>query len=289
MPRAPTEDLLRRWRGRIEGTIDALLPQECEEPQALHRAMRHAALPAGKCLRGSLVYACGEILGVEEARLDAAAAALELTHSYSLVHDDLPCMDDSARRRGRPSCHLVHGDATAMLAGNALLLCALDALADDDGPCERILEASSLLHRASGSLGMAGGQQLDLEWQGGDTGQLEALHLRKTGCLIAAAVQVPAVLCKAEAPLRVRLDAFGRAAGLGFQIRDDIEDVAENADTGRTEPCYVTCVGEAAARARLAELRAEALEALAGLGNEASSLRALATRMTEPKEEISGR
>ena len=274
--------LLRQWRERIRASLDRLLPGDAEEPARLHAAMRHAALPPGKCLRGMLVLACGRALGLAAERLDGAACALELAHAYSLVHDDLPCMDDSGTRRGRPACHKAHGVATAMLAGNALLLLALEALEDGGWPKARTLEACATLRRACGSRGMGGGQQLDLEWDGtGGVAQLEALYARKTGALIRAAAVLPARLGDADADIRARLDAFGEKVGLGFQIRDDLEDVGEAAAQPDV-PCYAALAGEAAARARLAQLRAQALDSLRGFDARADALRELARRMTEP-------
>lgn len=276
--RAKPDRELAALRGRIERRLERALPAAAERPETLHAAMRHAALPPGKCLRGLLAYASGRALGIGEKRLDGAAAAVELAHAYSLAHDDLPCMDDDDERRGRPACHRAYGEATAMLAGNALLLLAMEEALDDEWPAARAREAARTLARACGSRGMAGGQQQDLAGHGaGDPLLLEETCRRKTGCLIHAAVALPGLLADADRPARETLDTIGTQVGMAFQIRDDLADMAQDGADAR--PGYPAVLGVEASLALLDELRASVEMLLETQGGRADLLRELCRRM----------
>jgi farnesyl diphosphate synthase len=225
------QDTLDTCRTRVEQYLDAKLPVSDSGPQQLHQAMRYATLNGGKRLRASLTYLTGGMLGTRDATLDACAGAVELIHAYSLVHDDLPCMDDDDLRRGQPSCHKKFGEATAMLVGDALQTLAFELLAACDDPSSSRLITT--LARASGSQGMAGGQALDLEATSSelDIESLKRIHRMKTGALIRAAVMMPAQAARCPDSTLQALDDYAQALGLGFQIRDDILDVIGETDT----------------------------------------------------------
>jgi farnesyl diphosphate synthase len=272
--------------GRIEDVLARALSPEAAPPQALHRAMRYAVLGGGKRVRPLLAYAAGEFAGADPARVDAVAAAVELTHAYSLVHDDLPCMDNDALRRGKPTCHVAFGEATALLAGDALQALAFEALAR--GELRDAAAAVATLAAAAGAAGMAGGQALDLDAVGSslDLEALGTMHRMKTGALIRAAVNLGAA-CGALLPAdeRQALDAYAAAAGLAFQIVDDVLDVEGSAATlGKTagkdaaqgKPTFVSVLGLAAARQRAEALRLEARAALAVYGRRGRRLAELA-------------
>jgi geranylgeranyl pyrophosphate synthase len=278
-------------RTRVEATLEHWLPGAEVRPKRLHRAMRYASLDGGKRIRPVLVYAAGLATGGALEQLDGPACAVELIHAYSLVHDDLPAMDDDELRRGKPTCHRAFSEDTALLAGDALQSLAFQILAEDPmlavTPVTR-LEMVAMLARASGSLGMAGGQALDLEAVGLPLGlaELEEMHRRKTGALIRASVGlgVLAAGC-ADALTRERLDRYATAVGLAFQIQDDILDVAgdtatlgktQGADIARNKPTYPALLGLEGARRKCRDLQAEAGAALAPLGKAAEPLRALA-------------
>jgi geranylgeranyl pyrophosphate synthase len=278
------------FRERVEATLERLLPSESAEPARLHGAMRYAALGEGKRIRPLLVYATGHAIGVDPAELDAPAAAVELIHAYSLVHDDLPAMDDDDLRRGRPTTHRAFDEATAILAGDALQVLAFDILANEPMPidAEGRIQMIRLLARASGTLGMAGGQAIDLAATGRrlDPVAIESMHTMKTGALIRAAVLIA---CPANPSLpdaqRIALDRYGRAIGLSFQIVDDLLDVlgdpavtgkGAGSDALRGKPTYPAIAGVAAARARAGELAEEGIAALDAFGREAGHLREFA-------------
>jgi len=271
---------------RIESFLERALP--AEEPSAgrLERAMRYAALGGGKHVRPLLAYAAGELAGANPDAVDSRAAAVELIHAYSLVHDDLPCMDDDTLRRGRPTCHVAFGEATALLAGDALQALAFGLLAGDrhgDGAA-----ACALLAEAAGADGMAGGQAIDLDSTGTSLSleALETMHRMKTGALIRAAVRLGAACGRPLAPAEdTALDSYARAAGLAFQVVDDVLDVEGSAATlGKTagkdaaqgKPTFVSLLGLPAAKARAEALRGEALAALAPFGRSARRLAELA-------------
>jgi farnesyl diphosphate synthase len=268
------------WRGerqrRIEHVLDAALPPEVGVTANLAAAMRYAVMGGGKRVRPLLAYAAGEAVDAEPSRVDAAAAAVELVHAYSLVHDDLPCMDDDTLRRGKPTCHVAFGEAPALLAGDALQALAFAVLARSEVP--EIGSACVMLGEAAGSYGMAGGQAIDLAAvrMNLPLPELETMHRMKTGALVRAAVRLGAacgrMLSAAEG---AALDAYADAAGLAFQVVDDVLDVEGSAATlGKTagkdaaqgKPTFVAALGVAGARERAEALRVEALEALAPFG-----------------------
>jgi farnesyl diphosphate synthase len=275
---------------RAEQALDRSLPPAEQSPADLHRAMRYAVLGGGKRLRPLLVYAAAHALGEDGPQLDAAACAVELIHAYSLVHDDLPAMDDDALRRGRPTCHIVFGEAMAILAGDALQALAFEILADDTSRQTDTATGMAMLRtlgRACGAEGMAGGQALDLAAVGHPLtlGELEHMHACKTGALIRASVQLGALAAGADGDTLQALDRYAHAVGLAFQVRDDVLDVeGESAVIGKTagkdaaaaKPTFPSIIGLDASRARLAELTDTALAAIAPLGARAALLEELA-------------
>jgi farnesyl diphosphate synthase len=281
---------------RADDVLARVLPDEGQPPVELHRAMRYAVLGGGKRLRPLLVYATGLAFGAAPERLDAAAAAVEIIHAYSLVHDDLPAMDDDALRRGRPTCHVVFGEAMAILAGDALQALAFDVLANDaalGADAVRHLDMLRTLGRACGSHGMAGGQAFDLAAVGQrlSAAELERMHVHKTGALIRASVRLGALAAgRDDAATLAALETYGHSIGLAFQIRDDLLDVeAETAQLGKTagkdaaanKPTYPAILGVEASRAELAALTAAALAAIEPLGTAAAPLRELARFVAE--------
>jgi farnesyl diphosphate synthase len=286
----PLEAYLAACQVRVAAALDRWLPGSTCPPARLHEAMRYAALNGGKRIRPMLVYAAGDALGAEPTRLDAPACAVELIHAYSLVHDDLPAMDDDDLRRGRPTCHRAFDEATAILVGDALQTLAFQVLAADpvlDG-CSARIPMIEALAQASGSRGMAGGQALDLAAVGQELtlAELENLHIHKTGALIRASVRLAALACDDADTVSVRhLDHYAKCIGLAFQIRDDILDVegdpgligkTRGKDAAHDKPTYPSLLGLAAAREKAAALRDDALASLAGLDARADPLRWLA-------------
>jgi len=263
------------YRDRLERALDARLPAAETPPASLHAAMRYAALGGGKRIRPLLCYASGEVLGVPADRLDDAACAVECVHVFSLVHDDLPAMDDDALRRGKPSTHAAFGVATAILAGDALQTRAFEILAGDGArdAAER-LGMIAILATATGSQGMTGGQAVDLESEGKQlaAADLEALDRDKTGKLIRAAVLMPCcAVPNLPAASRDALDRFAECMGLAFQIKDDVLDVegeqaltgkTKGADAARGKATYPSLMGMDNAKRRADALYAEALAAL---------------------------
>jgi len=280
------ESTFARWRDRIESQLDASLPAPDLAPQRLHQAMRYSVLGGGKRMRPLLVYASGQIFGADEAALDAPAMAVELIHAYSLVHDDLPAMDDDAMRRGRPTTHIAFDEATAILAGDALQTRAFGLLAD--APLQALLRVYCLqaLSHASGAAGMCGGQALDIDATGHaqPLADLQRMHALKTGALIRAAVRMGALCGEApEADLR-QLDAFADALGLAFQVRDDILDVEASSeqlgktagkDQAQAKSTFPALLGMDGAKAELAALSQRMRESLAVYDERADALRAL--------------
>jgi len=285
-----TEADFSAWMGgiqvRIEAALARVLPGHQHAPARLHEAMRYATLEGGKRVRPLLVFAAGEWAGAEPARLDGAACAVELIHAYSLVHDDLPCMDNDVLRRGKPTVHVEYDEATAMLAGDALQTLAFQLLAEraTDVDAARQLDMLRTLAVAAGSRGMAGGQAIDLESTGKALSQpeLEYMHVRKTGALISAAVKLGA-LCGGPCP--AALEQYAHRIGLAFQVVDDVLDAeASTATLGKTagkdsrqgKPTYVSAMGAARAKEFAAELRHGAHAALGTLGGNTRRLRELA-------------
>ncbi|HWG66689.1 MAG TPA: farnesyl diphosphate synthase [Rhodanobacteraceae bacterium] len=282
-------DRVAGYRDRVERALESRLPSADTRPASLHAAMRYAALGGGKRIRPLLCYASGEVLGVPADRLDDAACAVECVHVFSLVHDDLPAMDDDALRRGKPSTHAAFGVATAILAGDALQTRAFEILAGDGvhDAAER-LGMIAILAAATGSQGMTGGQAVDLESEGRQlaAADLEALDRDKTGKLIRAAVLMPT--CAAPdlpAASRDALDHFAECMGLAFQIKDDVLDVegeqaltgkTQGADAARGKATYPSLMGMDNAKRRADALYADALAALERFGDAAEPLRWLA-------------
>jgi farnesyl diphosphate synthase len=275
---------------RVEATLQRVLPAPEIAPQRLHQAMRYAVLGGGKRVRPLLAFAAGELTGADPGRVTIAGAAVELIHAYSLTHDDLPCMDDDVLRRGKPTCHVEYDEATALLVGDALQSLAFQLLGEyrlaDDMKTQ--LEMVKLLAAASGSRGMAGGQAIDLESVGKSltVPELEFMHIHKTGALIRAAALLGARCGNGmEEKQYGQLDLFAKLIGLAFQVVDDTLDAESSTATlGKTagkdarnnKPTYVSAIGISRARELAQEMRQNALDALAGFGEQALRLRQLA-------------
>ncbi|MBL8448181.1 MAG: polyprenyl synthetase family protein [Zoogloeaceae bacterium] len=277
-------------QARTEAALESWLPASDLAPTRLHEAMRYATLGGGKRVRPLLAHAAGALVGAAPGALDRIACAVELIHAYSLVHDDLPCMDDDVLRRGKPTVHVEFDEATALLAGDALQALAFRVVADPGLgiPSDRQLALVAMLADAAGSRGMAGGQAIDLAAVGQTMSRadLEFMHIHKTGALIRAAIRMGAACGATADPDRdTALDHFGKRVGLMFQVVDDILDTqADTATLGKTagkdaaqdKPTYVSILGLTDARALADELLAEALASLEGLGGEAQRLAQLA-------------
>ena len=257
---------------RVNQALDAALPAAETPPARLHAAMRHLLFPGGKRLRPALALAAAEAVGGEPAAALPAAVAVELVHTYSLIHDDLPCMDDDAERRGRPTVHVAFDESTAVLAGDALLTAAFEALAsgaEGVSPGPRLVTVAELA-RAAGAAGLVGGQVDDLAAQAETAEAIEHVHARKTAALIEAAVCGGGRLAGADAPSLERLAKAGHAAGIAFQIADDLLDADDS------DGCsFVAALGVGPARQRAASWVEQALAALDGFGASAEPLRAL--------------
>jgi geranylgeranyl pyrophosphate synthase len=279
---------LEAWRERMEGALAARLPRTDETPERLHAAMRYSVLGGGKRVRPILLLATARALGLAEEQVEAAACALELVHVYSLVHDDLPSMDDDDLRRGRPTCHKAYDEATALLVGDALQSLAFELLARDPAlPADPVIRVRlvELLARAIGSLGMAGGQAIDLEAEGHvlGIGQVEEMHSLKTGALIRASVMMGAACVpRLEPGLERALAGFAAPIGLAFQIQDDLLDVlsdtatlgkAAGADRERGKPTYPAILGVGSSQEQVRRLHGEAMDSLAPFGSRADALR----------------
>jgi farnesyl diphosphate synthase len=278
------------WSGeraqRVATVMDRALPAIEQAPQTLHQAMRYAALGGGKRVRALLAYAGGELANADVADVDAAAAAVEFVHAYSLVHDDLPCMDDDVLRRGKPTVHVAFGEATALLAGDALHSLGFEILASP--ACVATAAQLALLANAAGSRGMAGGQAIDLDAVGTlpALSYLERMHRLKTGALIRASVQLGAACGRAlAADEREAIDRYAASVGLAFQVVDDVLDVEGSAhslgktagkDAAQQKPTYVSLLGLDGARQRVDALRAEAHSALSAFATSARRLHEIA-------------
>ena len=275
---------------RVESALDRLLDLPQTTPQRLHEAMRYAAQGGGKRIRPLLVYAAGQ-LGESSAQktdmLDAAAVAVECIHAYSLVHDDMPCMDDDDLRRGRPTVHKAFDEATALLVGDALQTRAFELLANSPGDANARLQMITCLAAASGSRGMAGGQAIDLESVGKklDLAGLQQMHAMKTGALLSCAVELGGIAAKLNADQLKQLNQYSNALGLAFQIVDDVLDATADSQTlGKTagkdaaanKPTYVTLMGLDYAQQQAKELQEIAMRSLDGFGNQAQALKDLA-------------
>ncbi|GAB2620852.1 polyprenyl synthetase family protein [Novilysobacter erysipheiresistens] len=279
---------LSAWRERSDAALAGALPALDIEPKTLHAAMRHAVLLGGKRMRPLLVHASGVLFDADPLVLDAPAVAIELIHAYSLVHDDLPAMDDDALRRGQPTVHVAFDDATAILAGDALQSLAFEVLAAAPVDAAIRVELLRILATAAGASGMCGGQALDLGATGNGgaltLAELEHLHRLKTGALIRAAVRMGALCGGADDDELASLDVYADALGLAFQVRDDILDVeGDSATLGKTagkdvaqdKATFPALLGMQASRERLAELTQAMRGALAPFGARAEALRAL--------------
>ncbi|SEO70405.1 (2E,6E)-farnesyl diphosphate synthase [Aquisalimonas asiatica] len=290
-PSKVLEARLPACQSRVEAALDRLLPTADTLPMRLHEAMRYAVMGSGKRLRPTLVYATGEALGLEPESLDGPACAVELIHAYSLVHDDLPCMDDDDLRRGRPTCHKAYDEATAVLVGDALQALAFRALAEESSGTigtEARLKMVASLSMAAGSRGMVGGQALDLAATGQtlDLAQLEDLHIHKTGALIRSSVMLGALADPDHDQEGLeRLDRYAKSIGLAFQIQDDILDVegttdalgkSSGADARMHKATYPALLGLKEARAHGRELIDRALASLEPFDARADCLRGLA-------------
>ncbi|MEZ5461560.1 MAG: (2E,6E)-farnesyl diphosphate synthase [Dokdonella sp.] len=289
---------LRAFAAHADQALATALPPLQQPPLELHRAMHYAVMGGGKRMRPLLVYATGSAFGAPLERLDAAAVAVEVIHAYSLVHDDLPAMDDDALRRGRPTCHIEFGEAMAILAGDALQALAFEVLTAETSAgidSRTRLEMLHVLARACGSQGMAGGQAFDLSAVGQrlDANELERMHVYKTGALIRASVRLGALAAGCtDRTLLDSLDRYAHCVGLAFQIRDDILDVEGDPDQiGKTvgkdaasdKPTYPAILGLQASAAHLDELTEQALAAIQPLGESAACLRDLARFVAERK------
>jgi geranylgeranyl pyrophosphate synthase len=282
--------LMPDWQSRVERALDHWLPGATLHPTRLHEAMRYTVLGGGKRVRPILVYATGTALGISMDALDGLACAMELIHAYSLIHDDLPAMDNDDLRRGKPTCHRAFDEATAILAGDALHTLAFYILSHDpalQAPAEARLAMIETLALAAGSRGMVGGQAIDLAAVGCtlDIAELEDMHIHKTGALIRAAVRLAALAApELNHDTLHRLDHYAKCVGLAFQIRDDILDIEgdvatlgkrQGADLALNKPTYPALLGLDESKNRAHQLHEEALASLATLDEQAEALRGL--------------
>jgi geranylgeranyl pyrophosphate synthase len=283
-------------QNRVERALDMRLPGENILPQKLHQAMRYSVLDGGKRTRPLLTYATGKALGLSESVLDAPACAVEFIHVYSLIHDDLPAMDNDDLRRGKPTCHKAYDDATAILAGDALQTLAFEILANDPSievDANARLKMVTTLAKASGSQGMVGGQAIDLASVGKTLNlpELENMHIHKTGALIRASVNLASLSKPDIDPLVAKnLDHYAKCIGLSFQVKDDILDVeGDTATLGKTQgkdedndkPTYPALLGMAGAKQKAQDLHELAVESLSQFGGEADLLRDLSLYIIE--------
>ena len=282
---------LQEHQSCVEIALDAWLPAATIQPEHLHAAMRYSVLSEGKRIRPVLVYAAGKVFDVKRSALDAPACAVEMIHAYSLIHDDLPVMDNDDLRRGRPTCHKVYGEATAILAGDSLQALSFHVLAHDNNmivDAEQKIQMINILANASGSRGMAGGQAIDLASVGKALNiiELENMHIHKTGALIRASIELGAL-----SQPGVDVDAFekvshyAKCVGLAFQIRDDILDVEsdtktlgkpQGSDMEKNKPTYPNLLGVDGAKDVAEQLYEEAISSLSTFDEKAVPLRRLA-------------
>jgi len=292
------DSLLEEYRLRVNAALDEWLPREDVNPVRLHQAMRYAVMAPGKRVRPVLVYATAAALGLDLERVDGAACAVEIIHAYSLIHDDLPAMDDDDLRRGRPTCHRQFDEATAILAGDALQALAFYIISHDSrmtGDAAARLQMIENLALFSGSRGMAGGQAIDLESVGKhlNVAELETMHIHKTGALIRTCVQLAALSASDLEPRQFdALDSYAKCIGLSFQVQDDILDVTgdtatlgktQGADSARNKPTYPSIIGLEASLEKARELHRNALDALSVFGDEADILRHISAWFVERK------
>jgi len=291
-------DKLQAYQSRAETALEKWLPDEDTKPVTLHQAMRYAVLGGGKRMRPVMVYACGEAFGVEPASLDGPAAAVELIHAYSLIHDDLPAMDNDDLRRGKPTCHKAFGEATAILAGDAIQALAFHVLAHDPDirvNAEQRIRMIDALAVTSGSLGMAGGQAIDLAAVGKSLSleELEDMHNHKTGALIRTSIELGALsLANVGEDALAKVSEFARYIGLAFQVQDDILDIEsdtetlgkpQGSDVERNKPTYPKLLGLDGAKDVAHALHNKALAALESFDARADILRQVADYVVNRK------
>ena len=282
-------DWMKQVQQQVEVDLAEFLPPASKKPAKLHEAMRYTTLGGGKRVRPLLVHAAGALFDADERTLARAACAVEMIHVYSLVHDDMPCMDDDALRRGKPTVHVAYDEATALLVGDALQAQAFDVLAGADTvPPARLVAMLRTLASAAGAAGMCGGQAIDLDSVGVQLTleQLEQMHQLKTGALLRASVLLGALAgAELDADTMKALDRYARAIGLAFQVVDDVLDAtADSATLGKTagkdaaanKPTYVSILGLEPSKALAEQLRCDAHAALEGFGPAAQRLRELA-------------
>jgi geranylgeranyl pyrophosphate synthase len=287
---------MRHWQQRVDAALEQWLPLPEIEPFRLHEAMRYSVFNGGKRLRPILVYAAGLAMGVNDKLLDVPACAVECIHAYSLIHDDLPAMDNDDLRRGKPTCHRAFDEATAILAGDALQALAIQILSqglDSTIPATQRLLMIDLLAVSSGSRGMAGGQALDLDavGKGLTEAELENMHIHKTGALIRTSVLLGAYCAQEnDEDAIARLDHYAKCIGLAFQIHDDVLDETadthtlgktQGADRARNKPTYPAIIGLEASIKLAKELTDEAIDNLARFDDNAHPLRELARYVVE--------
>jgi farnesyl diphosphate synthase len=293
---AAFDDWMKTVQADVEEALSGFLPAAGAQPARLHAAMRYTVLGGGKRVRALLVVAAGALFGADRQSLARAAAAVEMIHAYSLVHDDMPCMDDDALRRGKPTVHVAYDEATALLVGDALQAQAFAVLAEDAAlPPARLVAMLRVLAVASGSAGMCGGQAIDLDSVGVSLtlAQLEHMHQLKTGALLSASVMLGALAGRdVSGAEREALAAYSNAIGLAFQVVDDVLDAtADSATLGKTagkdaaanKPTYVSILGLEGSTLLAEKLRRGAHEALAPFGEKALRLRELADLIVQRK------
>lgn len=292
----PLKDYIKLCQSRTENALAHRLPSADILPQKLHQAMRYTVLNGGKRMRPLLTYCAGQVLNIPPEALDGPACAVEFIHVYSLIHDDLPAMDDDDLRRGKPTCHIAYDEATAILTGDALQTLAFQILANDPSittPADHRLKMITALAKASGSQGMVGGQAIDLESVGKKISlpELENMHIHKTGALIRASIQLATLAKPNIDPDSIKnLDHYAKCIGLSFQVKDDILDEESDTETlGKTQgkdqsndkPTYPALLGLNGAKQKAQELHQQALDSLTIFGSEADLLRALSLYIIE--------
>jgi len=294
-PGLPFGEWVKSVQQQMEDALSCYLPSTAQLPERLHEAMRYCALDGGKRVRPLLVFAAGDLFDAPQEALARAASAVEMIHVYSLVHDDMPCMDDDDLRRGKPTVHVKYDEATALLVGDALQSQAFLTLSEGEGDAERKLQMVRLLAQAAGSLGMCGGQAIDLASVGIALSleELERMHRLKTGALLRVSVLLGAYGGKIPSTTELEsLDAYAAATGLAFQVVDDVLDAtADSATLGKTagkdaadnKPTYVSILGLEQSRALAEKLRNDAHAALAPFGDKAQRLRELADLIVQRK------
>lgn len=288
--------LVDNYQQRVNASLEYWLPAETMHPARLHQAMRYAVLAPGKRVRPILVYATALALDIDLPRVDGAAAAVEIIHAYSLIHDDLPSMDDDDLRRGRPTCHRQFDEATAILAGDALQALAFYIISHDPQMTDDArarLKMIEILALFSGSRGMAGGQAIDLASVGKslNIAELEAMHIHKTGALIRTCIQAAALSTdKLDAHQFRALDSYAKFIGLSFQVMDDILDVTgdtatlgktQGSDSARNKPTFPAIIGLEASQQKARELHENALQSISIFGEEADILRYISAWFVE--------